>query len=266
MNKKQIKKTLSKKLKDWIETIDNNELKIAIQNSVFVAGGAIASLLTGEEPKDFDVYFDDLSVAARVARYYADIVNKKGINVVIKTNNEKASVENYIQSKGYFEYIKNDEKNDFPVAVITSTAIGLFNGIQIITKFVGKPDEIVGNFDFIHTKNCYKLSNDGLVLDKDALVSLLTKELKYTGSKYPVSSMIRTRKFIKRGWNINAGEYLKMMFDINSLDLKDRDILREQLIGVDMSYFSALIERLQTTDKKEITGSYICELIDEIFD
>ena len=33
--------------------------------------------------------------------------------------------------------------------------------------------------------------------------------------------MIRTRKFLKRGWHINAGQYLKMCFQISELDLSD---------------------------------------------
>ena len=48
---------------------------------------------------------------------------------------------------------------------------------------------------------------------------LLARQLVYQGSKYPICSMIRTRKFLQRGWHINAGQYLKMAFQVSELDL-----------------------------------------------
>lgn len=38
---------------------------------------------------------------------------------------------------------------------------------------------------------------------------------------------------------------LKMMFQISEFDLKNPDVFEEQLIGVDVAYFSALIEALR---------------------
>jgi hypothetical protein len=57
------------------------------------------------------------------------------------------------------------------------------------------------------------------VLRAEALESILTKELRYVGSRYPLCSVIRTRKFLARGWTINAGQYVKMCFQISQLDL-----------------------------------------------
>ena len=61
------------------------------------------------------------------------------------------------------------------------------------------------------------------------------------GSKYPLCSIIRTRKFIQRGYTINAGQYLKMAMQLNELDLKDVSVLQDQLIGVDSAYFDMVI-------------------------
>jgi hypothetical protein len=38
---------------------------------------------------------------------------------------------------------------------------------------------------------------------------------------------------------------LKMMLQVSDLDLKNPDVLEEQLIGVDVAYFSTLIEVLR---------------------
>jgi hypothetical protein len=89
------------------------------------------------------------------------------------------------------------------------------------------------------------------------------------GSKYPLCSIIRTRKFINRGWHINAGQYLKMCLQLNELDLNNIDVLEDQLIGVDSAYFMMLIDSIRnkqlTDDNFELNNSYIISIIDKIF-
>jgi hypothetical protein len=89
------------------------------------------------------------------------------------------------------------------------------------------------------------------------------------GSKYPLCSIIRTRKFINRGWHINAGQYLKMCLQVNELDLNNIDVLEDQLIGVDSAYFMMLIDSIRnkqlTDDNFELNNSYIISIIDKIF-
>jgi hypothetical protein len=48
------------------------------------------------------------------------------------------------------------------------------------------------------------------------------------------------KKFIQRGWTVN-GRNPKMLFQVSELDLKNIEVLEEQLIGVDVAYFSLLI-------------------------
>lgn len=91
----------------------------------------------------------------------------------------------------------------------------------------------------------------------------------YQGSKYPICSVIRTRKFIQRGWRINAGQYLKMCMQISELNLKDIKVLEDQLTGVDAAYFEQLIRATQKhmseTGSTDIDQVYLVQLIDKIF-
>ena len=57
MNSKNIKRHLKAKLKDWIKSIDNEDVKKIIEENTIVTGGAMVSLLTGEMVRDYDVYF-----------------------------------------------------------------------------------------------------------------------------------------------------------------------------------------------------------------
>lgn len=89
------------------------------------------------------------------------------------------------------------------------------------------------------------------------------------GSKYPLCSIIRTRKFIARGYHINAGQYLKMAFQLNELDLKDHKVLYDQLAGVDTAYFQAFLddmERMKQQDANFVPDEgYYFEAINRIF-
>lgn len=151
---------------------------------------------------------------------------------------------------------------------LSTNAITLSNKIQIVVRFYGEPEEIHGNYDFVHCTN-YWTYGTGTVLNQGALEALMQRELVYIGSKYPLCSVIRTRKFIRRGFQINAGQYLKMCFQVSQLDLTDIDVLEDQLVGVDSMYFMSLIRGLrsqmeQNTDFK-IESDYVASIIDRIF-
>jgi len=112
----------------------------------------------------------------------------------------------------------------------------------------------------------YWTSWDGeLKLRPESLESLLSKELRYVGSKYPLCSIIRTRKFIQRQWTINAGQYLKMAMQLGDLDLNDVTVLEEQLTGVDAAYFNEIIRAIRDKDESRVDRAYLMELIDRIF-
>lgn len=266
MKIKTIKKIIEDKVDDWLyhmkTEMNANPLLVErfgkdfiteVKKDVIVTGGCIVSMLLQEEPNDYDIYFKTKETAKKVAEFY------------VKNNGSVTETENgvtvFIKSSGLIkESKKRGEK--YGVASITDNAISLHNDIQLIMRFTGDPDEIHKNFDFIHTKNYWH--NGNLVLNPKALESIITKELRYDGSLFPVCSIFRTIKFVKRGWKINMGEMLKMIYDANKLNLEDITVLREQLIGVDALYFITLIEKLNEGDFDDFR-SYLFDLIDEIF-
>lgn len=188
---------------------------------------------------------------------------------------KKDQVKVYIgDAKGFWrnEYLKEDKK--YQPAFITTNALSLTDDIQIITRFTGSVEEIHKNFDFIHATNYFDFQKNKLVLKQDALESIITKDLVYQGSLYPVTSIIRAKKFINRGWTINAGQYLKMALQVSDLNLRDIKVLEEQLIGVDIAYFEQLIEAFRNMSDDKIdkdTGvikvdyTYLAVLIDKFF-
>lgn len=148
---------------------------------------------------------------------------------------------------------------------LTSNAITLSHDIQLIFRFFGPADEIHENYDFIHCTNYWESSTRKLTLRQPALEALLARELRYVGSKYPICSVIRTRKFIQRGWSINAGQYLKMAMQISKLNLNDPSVLEDQLCGVDFAYFREIIEKLKEHNPNAVDSTYLAEIIDRLF-
>lgn len=148
---------------------------------------------------------------------------------------------------------------------LSSNAISLKGKVQLILRFYGDPDDIHGNYDFAHCMNFWESGTSNLTLRQDSLESLLSRTLVYHGSKYPLCSVIRSRKFIERGWRINAGQYLKMAMQISELDMTNHEVLEEQLTGVDVAYFSEVIDKIKDKDPEKVDATYLVEIIDRMF-
>lgn len=290
--RKTIIANIKMKMKAWIKTLPP-ELGAKVWNDYILTGGAITSMLQGENPNDYDVYFQTPDVALEVANHYisklptsdkvsrieAKVIDGNRVSILIKSAGIiEAGTD--VKDYQYFEstptslmdaYFKVADKVATPeekvepyrAALISTNAISLHNDVQIITRFVGAPEWIHTNYDFVHCTNYYT-EKGGLFLQQAALESILSKELKYVGSLYPVCSMFRIKKFIKRGWSVTAGEMLKIAWDISKLNLMDPSVLRDQLVGVDVAYFLQLLRLLG--QKKDIDRTYLFECVNRVFD
>jgi hypothetical protein len=158
-----------------------------------------------------------------------------------------------------------DAKPPYRPVFLSTNAITLSDRVQIVLRFFGEPDAIHENYDFVHCTNYWTSWDDALVLRPAALEALLARELVYIGSRYPVCSVIRLRKFIKRGWTINAGQILKAVMQISALDLTNIEVLQDQLTGVDCAYFCEVIAKLKESDPTKVNAAYLIEIIDRMF-
>lgn len=329
MKAKTIKKLLNAKLSDWLKSIEDEQVRGLAEQDLIVTGGCIASMLLGEEVKDFDIYFATRETTLAVAKYYANKFNelnpgmqnkigkpvrayvldfqdktqmlaeetecggeRTGLKAGHLLNTDPSRIKMVIRSDGVAaenpellkesfddvfdplteadeiseEKLEDDKKAKYRPIFLSSNAITLSNRIQLVIRFFGSPEEIHKNYDFAHCTN-YFYDNE-LTLQPKALEALLSRELIYQGSKYPICSVIRTRKFLKRGWTINAGQYLKMAFQISQLDLADLNVLEDQLVGVDSAYFQMLIGALRAHADGNgglVEESYATSIIDKLF-
>lgn len=310
MKAKTIRQVLRKKVDEWLETIEDRDVRGMASKGTIVTGGCIASMLLREKVNDFDLYFRDRATAESVVRYYIEKFKPTTVPCNIEMRSEEDRIRIYIKSAGiasengtdepyeYFEARPADEAGTYVAGVMTdpaeiedtneelteqaqeaedggkpryrpvfmsSNAISLSHRVQLVCRFFGEPDQIHENYDFAHCTNYWKSWDDDLVLRPEALEALLTRELRYTGSKYPVCSLIRVRKFVARGWSINAGQILKMAMQISALDLTDIKVLQDQLTGVDAAYFSQVLSAVKDKYPDRLNAAYLIEIIDRMF-
>lgn len=302
MQIKTIEKIVKEKMLEWTSTIEDLQLQKDVLKNLLVSGGSICSMLLNEQVNDYDVYLQDINVLKRLMEYYIKPFSKE---VTILDGREKEKLVSEFNNKYNIEdstdidleyknryactlrQLKEDQlRFDFPSVgfrpeygepienlkykpiYFSPNAISLSNQVQVVVRFHGTPEQIHSTFDFIHATNYYTW-DEGLVRNLRAMESIITKQLYYQGSFYPLTSIIRAKKFIKRGFNISAGEYLKIMFQISKLNLEDPDILYEQLVGVDIAYFEGILTVLQNKKKEDENfvpdSKYINTLIDRMF-
>lgn len=287
MTGKNIRKALNAKIDNWLKSIDDEKIKKLIEDNVIITGGAIVSMLNGEEIHDYDVYFKTKEAVETISQYYVKKFNETHKVCAEVRVDDVGRVSIFISSAGVAGEIDDETEPKAPEEVdpqeanepevkakyrpvyLSSNAITLSDKIQIVIRFYGEPDEIHKNYDFIHCTCVWTSWDNKLELPSRALEAIINKELFYTGSKYPLCSIIRSRKFISRGYTINAGQYLKMALQLNELDLHDVNVLRDQLVGVDSAYFEQAInsikEKQESDPEWQLDNSYLFEVINRIF-
>lgn len=71
-----IKRELVKKINEWLDSIEDEQVYAAAKKDVIVTGGSIASMLLGEQINDFDLYFRSKKTTSMVAEYYVGKFNE----------------------------------------------------------------------------------------------------------------------------------------------------------------------------------------------
>jgi len=303
MKHNTIKKVARKKIEGVVASFPEHMQQL-IKDNIILSGGAITSMLMGDKPNDYDFYMRTYESAKIMAEYFARIAPemkfKRGPGIQVKVitsefTNIKKQVENrisfYIKSAGVvgeadtYEYFEScpeaaaddfvdqvlskeiNLKDNYKVLFMSDNAVSLSGKVQFVIRFYGEPDQIHDNYDFDHCKCYYDYSNNVLSTPPEALISILSKALIYSGSLYPVASLFRIRKFLERGWSITAGQMLKIVWQLQEVDLSDRNILRDQLLGVDAAYMTQLISLLQNAPEgTAVDAAYVAKIVDQIFD
>lgn len=176
----RVKNNIKEKLKIFNLTI--GKLGKDFTKSYYVTGGCVGSLLRGETPKDYDVYF--------LSKEKADVV----INLYTKDPSYSYQVAE-VEEK-YRDVILPTGKGNM---MITENATTLKDGIQLITKHYGEPSDVRNTFDFVHCKPYYDTRDDRLYISREQFDLNINKKLLCNVNKEFIEHW-RIEKYMKRGF------------------------------------------------------------------
>lgn len=261
------------------EVLDRVFFRRLLHQNVFVAGGALKSLLYGEEPNDYDIYFKNKEVAKLVSE-----IIRLSNNLPIKFDggeSDEPRDENLYQvqiadclvdmgfdaslmmPRGQHYIIPNEtmllgddleDRSDHLPRFISFHTITILDGkVQLIFSVINEdPKEVIKNFDFKHTQIIYDVEDSTLHVNDDLVYqSLLTKKLIFTGNTLlPFSSLHRMMKFKEQGFTTNYSEELKLAMSINLCDISDVSSFIVQIMGMDIVFIHNILDDIEKVKGK----------------
>lgn len=178
------------------------------EHNVTIAGGAIRSIVCNQKISDFDFYFNSEESIRKFGEKFKD-------NLSFSSDNADS-------------YLIGGKK------------------IQVIKKegFVGlNSEELVSKFDF--TVCMAALYRDGLYSHPDFYKDNCARSLVFTGSDFPISSLVRANKYIaKKGYSISPENLVKIAMACHSLEILSAAQLFNQLIGIDIVYLQEKVAEI----------------------
>ncbi len=159
------------------------ETCLGFKPTCYIAGGCIASIVLGESPKDYDMWFE--------LPDYFDEVDKS--DYVVKNQTKKSKY---------------------------ATTVVLPSGkeVQFVRNRMGIPSVLVPTFDFEHTQSYY--TQDGTLVYNENFIRSRTLVLKGP-LDHPMNTMERVLKFSKRGFYVPFETLQNLMLKINALSADD---------------------------------------------
>ncbi|GIN67056.1 hypothetical protein J41TS2_24770 [Bacillus sonorensis] len=191
-----IKLDLEKAKKDFTNLLPP-EYQEEFKNKSYLAGGAIYSLYNNQIPKDYDFFLTDESLVKELRRFFD--------NGTLKYKNG----------------VKIGKYNDL-ILVYTDNAISI-GDYQIITRWVGDPEDVIEEFDFKHNMFYYIDSEIKTLVDWSYLED---NKLRYNEKRARdiCGTIIRIKKFVERGFTITNREVSKMLLKLHEVGFNDREL------------------------------------------
>ncbi len=154
----------------------------SIRAKVAVAGGAVRDKFLDVEIKDYDIFVEDLATEETLMKFYA----KAG-----KVGQVNSQLANYTYKGKWIQIIRGKYWNM-------------------------KTDAVIKDFDFIHC--CAMVTVGGLSVHPEFFETIATKHIRVNKLLYPLNSLERLQKYIKKGYSACNGTMLALAKSINDMD------------------------------------------------
>ena len=157
------------------------ELPVSLSSlltNVVLSGGATASLMHNEEPKDWDLYFKSHE---EMSKFFMLVKNDKTLQECVADINEKY-MDTLIEGK-----------------LVTVNAVTFKNKLQVIIK---QTHDLRFDFDFVHCLPYYDVTSDTFYISEVQFHSIKDKKLINNPNRVQGVTPHRIEKFKQRGWTI----------------------------------------------------------------
>lgn len=189
-------KLLFKEIEDFYPS-PNKNIKIngfksgderGVADKIAIAGGAVRDLLTGEKVKDIDVFCEDEDTEKALLKFFKERSEK-----ILKENSQLA---NFIYKGRWFQVIK-----------------GKYFNMQT--------SELIDSFDF--TICCGMVTKSNTFFNEHFFEDCLSKRLRANSIGYPLSTLERMQKYIKKGYTACNGTLLELAQAIQEVDFENNE-------------------------------------------
>ena len=116
------------------------------------------------------------------------------------------------------------------------------NGVKIQLCKYDYPTmaRLVESFDFAHVQIAYDIFTQDVTYTEQAKEAFISRTTTFTGSEYPLSSLIRLNKYYERGYISGRGligEVLLIFKAILERGFEDYEDFKDQLNAIDLNFF-----------------------------
>jgi len=178
----------SERIQQSIDYFNNSIFKLISGVKCWVAGGCIRSYFANEKINDIDVFFrtqDDLDKAKILLK------NIPGMN-------------EFFENENCIKYELNNKKK-----------------IDLVKRFYNGITETLSNFDF--TVTCAGITSEGeFFRHTDFFIDLSSKRLAINSVPFPISTLGRLQKYIKRGYTACSGTFLEIAKACSNIDFNNQ--------------------------------------------
>lgn len=172
----------------------------------YIAGGSVLSAVTRTEIADYDIYPKNKQALLDVCMTLADA------NTYVVSVTDRA-----ITFKSNDIIMDNDERAVFQVMRFADT---------------DTPDKIFSAFDFTVCMGAYDCDTKQYTFHDDFWPDVASKSLRFNpGTKFPLNSLIRIQKYIKKGYTAGKGEIAKIALAVANKGMPTSWTELEQQLG-----------------------------------
>lgn len=194
---KLIESELEKKKQELVSLLPDS-FKDDFNKNSFIGGGCIYSLYNNQKPKDYDFFVKDKGLALKIMSAFK-------FNSSLKYGN------------GVKIGMYKDKR-----LVVTDNAVSI-GDFQIVTRWVGTPEEVISEFDYKHNMFYYIDGKLGTLVNWDYLDDNI---LRFNDDRPRdiCGCIIRSNKFVERGFELTNVEMSKMLLKLNEVGFNEREL------------------------------------------